>query len=43
MMKNELSTHTGFDMPEKYFQVSREEGPDGKHYSKINAIDWDEI
>jgi len=43
MMKNELSTHTGLDMPERYFQVSREEGADGSYYSKIHAIDWDEI
>jgi DNA repair protein RAD50 len=43
MMKNELATHTGFAMPERYFQVSREESSDGKYYSKIHAIDWDEI
>jgi len=44
MMKNELSAHTGFNMPERYFQVQREEcASDGKFYSKINAIDWDEI
>uniref|UniRef100_A0A7S4K6V4 Rad50/SbcC-type AAA domain-containing protein n=1 Tax=Odontella aurita TaxID=265563 RepID=A0A7S4K6V4_9STRA len=43
MMKNELSAHTGFTMPDRYFQVSREEGSDGKHYSKIHAIDWDEL
>ena len=43
MMKKELSTQTGFDMPERYFQVSREEGIDGRFYSKINAIDWDEL
>ena len=43
MMKNELSTMTGFSMPEKYFQVRREEATDGKHYSKIEAIDWDEL
>jgi len=30
-------------MPEKYFQVSREENNDGKFYSKIHAIDWDEL
>jgi len=30
-------------MPERYFQVSREEANDGKFYSKISAIDWDEI
>jgi DNA repair protein RAD50 len=30
-------------MPEKYFQVRREAGPDGKYYSKIDAIDWDEL
>mmetsp|Transcript_23377 Transcript_23377/g.29474 ORF Transcript_23377/g.29474 Transcript_23377/m.29474 type:complete len:209 (+) Transcript_23377:2-628(+) len=43
MMKNELSTHTGFDMPERYFQVSREEGNDGSYYSKIHSIDWDDL
>jgi len=43
MMKTELSTHTGFSMPEKYYQIRREEGIDGKHYSKIDAIDWDEL
>ena len=43
MMKTELSTHTGFSMPDKYFQVRREEGIDGKHYSKIDAVDWDEL
>jgi DNA repair protein RAD50 len=43
MMKTELSSQTGFVMPEKYFQVRREEGTDGKFYSKIDAIDWDEL
>jgi DNA repair protein RAD50 len=43
MMKTELSSQTGFSMPEKYFQVRREEGTDGKFYSKIDAIDWDEL
>jgi len=43
MMKNELSAHTGFAMPERYFQVSREEGGDGSYYSKIHAVDWDEL
>lgn len=43
MMKHELSAHTGFNMPERYFQVAREESSDGKFYSKIRAIDWDEI
>ncbi len=43
MMKNELSSQTGFNMPERYYQVSREEGNDGKFYSKISAIDWDEL
>ena len=42
MMKTELSTLTGFSMPEKYFQVRREMAADGKYYSKINGIDWDE-
>ena len=43
MMKTELSSMTGFSMPDKYFQVCREEAADGKFYSKINAIDWDEL
>ena len=43
MMKTELSSLTGFSMPDKYFQVCREEAADGKFYSKINAIDWDEL
>lgn len=43
MMKTELASLTGFSMPEKYFQVSREKAPDGKYYSKIHAIDWDEV
>jgi len=43
-MKNQLATLTGFSMPEKYFQVCREENEaDGKYYSKINAVDWDEL
>lgn len=43
MMKQELSTQTGFNMPERYYQVSREEGLDGKFYSKIGAVDWDDL
>ena len=43
MMKNELSAHSSFNMPERYFHVAREESSDGKFYSKISAIDWDEI
>ena len=43
MMKTELSSLTGFSMPEKYFQVRREQGLDGMYYSKIDAIDWDEL
>ena len=43
MMKNELSSHTGFAMPDKYFQVCREISQDGKYYSKIRGIDWDAI
>lgn len=38
MMKQELSSQTGFNMPERYYQVSREMSDDGKYYSKINAI-----
>jgi DNA repair protein RAD50 len=43
MMKNELATQTNVSMPEKYFQIRREEAPDGKFYSKIDAIDWEEL
>jgi DNA repair protein RAD50 len=43
MMKVELSSMTGFSMPDRYFQVCREEGADGKFYSKINAMDWDDL
>jgi len=43
MMKQELSSLTGFSMPERYFQVSREESTDGRYYSKIHSIDWDEL
>ena len=43
MMKNELSTQSNVSMPEKYFQIRREEGMDGKYYSKIDAIDWEEL
>jgi len=34
---------SGFSMPDRYFQVSREENNDGKFYSKIHAVDWDEL
>jgi DNA repair protein RAD50 len=43
MMKTELSALTNFSMPDKYFQLRREEAPDGKYYSKIHAVDWDEL
>lgn len=43
LMKTELSSQTGFSMPEKYFHVRREQGGDGKYYSKIDAIDWEEL
>lgn len=43
MMKQELSAQTGFSMPERYYQVSREQGHDGRFYSKISAIDWDDL
>lgn len=42
MMKNELQCHSGFVMPEFYFRVCREQSSDGKYYSKINRVDWDE-
>ena len=43
LMKTELSSQTGFSMPEKYFHVRREQSTDGKYYSKIDAIDWEEL
>lgn len=44
MMKVQLAGETGFSMPEKYFHVRREENDvDGKYYSKIDTVDWDEI
>ena len=43
MLKNELSTQSNVSMPEKYFQIRREEGMDGKYYSKIDAVDWEEL
>ena len=43
LMKDELSTQTGFSMPETYFNVHRAEASDGKFYSKIDAKDWDEL
>lgn len=43
MMKNELSVLPNTSMPEKYFQIHREEGSDGKFYSKIDAVDWEEL
>lgn len=42
IMKTELSSLTGISMPDKYFQVCREQAADGKYYSKINALDWDD-
>ena len=39
VMKSELSSQTGIDMPEKYFQVSRQQSDaDGKYYSKIETV-----
>jgi hypothetical protein len=29
--------------PERYYHVSREEGQDGRFYSKISAVDWDDL
>ena len=43
MMKEQLSVQAGFSMPEKYFEVHREEASDGKYYSKIDAVSWDEL
>jgi DNA repair protein RAD50 len=43
MMKTDLASLSGFSMPEKYFKVVREEGTDGKLYSKIHEVDWDNV
>eukprot|EP00956_Cyclotella_meneghiniana_P004983 scaffold6162_cov123-Cyclotella_meneghiniana.AAC.1 len=43
LMKHELASQTGFNMPERYYQVSREQSDDGKFYSRIAAVDWDEL
>ena len=43
MMKTELMSQTGFSMPERYYQVRREEGADNKFYSKIDSVDWNEL
>ena len=44
MMKNELATQGGnFSLPDSYFYVNREEGADGKQYSKISKVSWDEL
>jgi DNA repair protein RAD50 len=43
MMKTELASLAGFSMPEKFFQVVREESADGKLYSKIKQLDWDSV
>ncbi|CAB9512437.1 DNA repair protein RAD50 [Seminavis robusta] len=43
LIKDTLSTQAGVSMPEKYFQVRREEASDGKFYSKIDALDWDSL
>jgi DNA repair protein RAD50 len=43
MMKHELAASGGINMPEKYFSVSREEGSDGAYYSKIHAVDWEDL
>lgn len=43
LMKNELSSLTGFSMPDKYFEICREQAPDGKFYSKIHAKDWEDL
>merc|ERR1712194_167418 len=43
VMKQELSSQTSFSMPERYYQVSREQNHDGRFYSKINAVDWDDL
>jgi DNA repair protein RAD50 len=43
VMKQELSSQTGLSMPERYYQISREEGHDGRFYSKIHAVDWDDL
>ena len=44
MMKNELATQGGnFSLPDSYFYVNREEGGDGKFYSKIAKVGWEDL
>ena len=38
-----IDDHPSNPQPERYYQVSREEGNDGRFYSKISAVDWDEL
>jgi hypothetical protein len=40
-MKQELAGLPGVSMPEKYYEVVREEAADGKLYSKINERDYE--
>lgn len=42
-MKTELAGMAGVSMPEKYYEVVREEAADGKLYSKIIANDWESL
>ncbi|GMI04065.1 hypothetical protein TrLO_g15735 [Triparma laevis f. longispina] len=45
MMKNELAAQQGgnFQLPDSYFYVNREEGTDGKFYSKISKVGWEDL
>ena len=42
MVKQELSTQTGFSMPEYYWRVSRE-AQGGRAYSTIQQVEWGTI
>lgn len=37
-MKQELSTQTGFSMPEHYWRISRQAAGAGRAYSKIEQV-----
>jgi len=43
MMKDELQTQANVNLPEHYFQLSRERADDGKFYSKIRPVSWEEL
>lgn len=42
-LKLELMSLSGFSMPEKYFSLCREQATDGKYYSKIKPLGWEDL